>query len=140
MILVELTDRVVFSFLSRRTNDLIVSLPYEHGRRRRTHGCQTTTSISDDTSSPRRKEPMISNFAIESGLHLGTGDTLTIRYCILESLVKEIFEHLDFFSGNHQFHLLVIVDCELLSVLYTRPTHFLRFSDLTPILLLLGRE
>jgi len=139
MILVELTDLVVFSFLSRRTNDLIVSHPHDWAGRR-THGCQTTTSISDDTSSPRRKEPMISNFAIESGLHLGTGDTLTIRYCILESLVKEIFEHLDFFSGNHQFHLLVIVDCELLSVLYTRPTHFLRFSDLTPILLLLGRE
>jgi hypothetical protein len=140
MILVELTDLVVFSFLSRRTNDLIVSLPHNHGRRIRTHGCQTTTSISDDTSSPRRKEPMISKLTIKSVLHPGTTNTLTIRYCILEGLVKEISEHLDFFSGNHQFHLLVIVDCELLSVLYTRPTHFLRFSNLAPILLLLGRE
>jgi hypothetical protein len=81
----------------------------------RTYGCHTTTSISEDTSSPLRKEPMISKLTSLSThfwmiKELREGPTVWHR---LESLFNQVSVLLDLFSGNHQFHFLVISDREL---------------------------
>jgi hypothetical protein len=137
MILSAATFLVLFSSLSLVTNDLLsASAPGK-----KTYGCQTTTSISEDTSSPRRNEPMISNLALLSTLNELDVGRLTIRIGSFERFFKQTFEDFNFRSRDHQLHISMMPYRELListPILLLKPGDILsvlwRFFVRTPFL------